>query len=198
MSKKIASVGNSAASSGRAAENAWIRDSIRPTDARRRGIGVTVAQRLLPQHVARGLEVAHHQHAEARVLAEDLGGAAGGRPLRHLHPARLVEVARYRRAPVGGDAQLRQGPLGTDRAARGVYPPDVGRHAARQRPAGERLRAGQSELAQGLGEFLGDRAVARPRLSHGQPTRRASPAHAGPGWSGSRCRARARAGRRSR
>ena len=142
---------------GRAAENAWMRASTCADGARRVRVGVAVAQRLLPQHVARRLEVAHHQHAEARMLAEHLGGAAGRRVLRHLHPARLVQVALDRRAPVGGDAQLRQGALGAHRPARGVDLPDVGGDAAGQRPAEQRLGAGQPELAQRLRELRGDR-----------------------------------------
>ena len=103
------------------------------------------------------------------------GGAAGGRFVRDLDPARLVEVALDRRAPVGGDAQLRQGALDAHRPARGVDAPDVRRDAAGERRAGEWLGAGQAELAQRLARTRsatgdGDRAQPPSRVSHA-PTR---------------------------
>jgi hypothetical protein len=72
--------------------------------ARRGRIGPAFAQRLLPQHVMRGVEIAHDEHAEARMLARGRSPCSRRRLLRHLHPARLVAVALDRRSPVGGDA----------------------------------------------------------------------------------------------
>jgi hypothetical protein len=90
------------------------------------GVGLTRVQHALSTAGVRRRQPLHHQHAQARVLTQQLRCAPRLRHLRHLHPARFVPVALNRRMPVGCHAQLRQGTLGTHRAARGVDAPDVG------------------------------------------------------------------------
>ena len=107
-----------------------------PTAARGAGVGSPVAQRLLPQPVARRLEVAPSPARRgAGSWPRSLRGAAGRRLLAppassapRRRCARSARASRPRRAACASARLTQTGPR------RGVDPPDVGGDAAGQRP----------------------------------------------------------------
>ena len=143
-----------------AAVAAWMRPSRSPTAAAKSGSAVAVAQLRLPQRmVVRRQVLPSPAGPDCRVLAEQGGRGAGHGRVGLLHPARLVEVAVHRRAPVRGDPQLGQRAFHADRAGGQVDAPDVGGHAAGQALA---LRGGGVEQVHATerGDDLGGRGLA--------------------------------------
>ena len=89
-----------------------------PDLGRRLRIDVAVAQLRLPHRIFFRREIGHGEQAGFRIMPEQFRDGIGDDAGRHLHPGRLVAVALDRRAPVGGDLELRQRTLDGEDAAR--------------------------------------------------------------------------------